>query len=315
MNALPAAVVVFGASGFIGRNIVDVLAGRVETLVGVTSGTPHVPGCTATVAMRDVASLPALPPDAVVINVAAFRYAAATFHADQSKLLTANVAIANAVYGFCAARGIKEVRLGSSVAVYPATSSVQDDNAPVDLNAWPHAGEAAYAWSKRWAEVCAEIHLRQFGVNTLSFRLSNPYGPYDSTDVASAHVAPAFIIKALAPGDTFEILGNADAERDFIFSGDVAATFAASLAHRGEHGAFNLVYGKTVSIRQLAKEVLVAAERTDKSIVIASGVAPGVNIRRATGERVRAAFKVPAFADLRAGLAPSVKWSRHALGR
>src|SRR4051794_17598145 len=261
MSALPGAVVVFGASGFIGRNIVDALAGRVTVLVGITHRAGTVPGCTAVIPIDRLDAAPALPPDTVVINAAAMRYDPRTFRADQGTILQRNVEIANTVYGFCVARKIGEVRLASSVAVYPASAALLSDEEPVDLNGWPHAGEAAYAWSKRWAEISAEVHRRQYGINTLTFRLSNPYGPYDSTDPAAAHVAPAFVMKALAPGDSFEILGNAEAERDFVFAGDVAAAFVASLNQRGRSDAFNVGFGTTSRIRELATAALRAAGR------------------------------------------------------
>lgn len=306
------AVVLFGASGFIGRNIVEALAGRLETLIGVTGSGASVPGCDVVVPVHNLAAIPALPPETVVINTAAYRYDARSFQAEQSTILTRNVAIANAVYDFCVTRKIAEVRLASSVAVYPATAAL-DDEAPVDLNGWPHAGEAAYAWSKRWAEICAEVHRRQFGIHTLTFRLSNPYGPFDSTDVGAAHVAPAFVIKALAPGETFEILGNPDAERDFVFAGDIARTFVASLDRRGVSEAYNLGYGRTATIRQLAEAALRAAGST-KRIVVASNIASGVNVRRVTATRLRRDFALDPFADLDQGMSATVAWYKTALG-
>jgi nucleoside-diphosphate-sugar epimerase len=313
MSERPRAVVVFGASGFIGRNIVDALAGTVEALVGVTHRTARVPGCTATVSIDRLDDVPPVPSDTVVINAAAVRYDASTFRAQQSAILDSNVRIANTVYGFCLARGLSEVRLASSVAVYPASWPLLTDEKSVDLNDWPHAGEAAYAWSKRWAEITAEVHRRQFGINTLIFRLSNPYGPYDATDLAAAHVAPAFVIRALAPGDRFEIMGNADAQRDFVFAGDVAAVFAASLTRRGQSDAFNIGYGTTCTIRALADAALRAAGRR-KEIVVAAAPAPGVNVRRVTAQRVRDAFALPPFADLDRGLSLTTAWYRQALG-
>ena len=314
MSALPDAVVVFGASGFIGRNIVDALAGKVAMLIGVTQRTTAVPGCTAVTPIDRIEALPALPRDTVVINVAAVRYDAGTFRADQTAIMRANVVIASTVFGFCVARGISEVRLASSVAVYPAAESADaDDGKAVDLNDWPHEGEAAYAWSKRWAEICAEVHRRQYDINTLIFRLSNPYGPHDSTDVAAAHVAPAFIMKALAAGDTFEILGNPDAERDFVFAGDVAATFAASLAVCGRSEAFNLGFGATTTIRALADAALRAAGRS-KTILISAPASATVNVRRVKVQRLHEAFKLSPFANLDQGLAATTAWYRDALG-
>ncbi len=313
MSATPEAVVVFGASGFVGRNIVDALSGRIGTLIGITNGTAQVPGCTAVCAIDRLADVAALPPDTVAINAAAVRYDARTFRGQQSQILQRNVGIANAVYAFCVARKIAEVRLASSVAVYPDGWPLLSDEKPVDLNEWPHEGEAGYAWSKRWAEICAEVHRRQYGINTLILRLSNPYGPHDSTDPAAAHVAAAFVMRALAPGDTFEILGNPAAERDFVFAGDVAAAFVASLQHRGRSDVFNLGYGQTVTIRDLAQVALRAAGR-EKRIVVSEAGNPGVSVRRVTATRVREAFGLPPFADLEKGLALTTAWYRKTLG-
>lgn len=314
MSGLPRAVVLFGASGFIGRNVVEALAPRVETLIGVTNATRQVPGCSAVVSIDRLDEIPPLPADTVVLGAAAVRYDARSFAADQADILDRNVRIANTLYRFCLARRITEVRLASSVAVYPAAWPALDDARPVDLNAWPHDGEAAYAWSKRWAEICAELYRRQFGIDTLVFRLSNPYGPYDSTDVAAAHVAAAFVIKALMPGETFEILGNPDAERDFVFAGDVAATFLASLSRRGASEVYNLGFGATVTVRQLAQAALRAAG-ADKRIVVGSASGSSVNIRRVPTQRLHRDFALAPFAGLDRGLAATTAWYRNVLER
>ena len=91
MTDMPQAVVLFGASGFIGRNIVDALSGSLETLIAVTGQGRPVTGCTASFAMSALADIPPLPSNSVIINVAAYRYDAATFQADQSQILDQNV--------------------------------------------------------------------------------------------------------------------------------------------------------------------------------------------------------------------------------
>ncbi len=118
-----------------------------------------------------------VPADAIVVNVAAQRYDADKFETAQSDMLTGNAEIANRLYRFCLTKGIREVRAASSVAVYPAACDPLDDARPVDLNAPPNPNEAFYAWSKRWSEVVADLHAERYGIHTISFRLSNPYGP------------------------------------------------------------------------------------------------------------------------------------------
>ena len=65
----------------------------------------------------------------------------------------------------------------------------------------------------------AGLHAERFGISTLSFRLTNPFGPYDATDPAAAHVAAAFVMRALEPGEVFALRG-AHVERDFLYAGD-----------------------------------------------------------------------------------------------
>ena len=250
MTGLPAALVVFGASGFIGRNLIDAFAGRLDMLVGVTGDAREVRGCTHVVRASELGDVPPLPTDTVVINFAAFRYDAGRFELAQSDIIRHNAELASRIFDFCAQRKIREMRLASSVAVYPGHLDIMDDAVPVDLNAPPHQGEAFYAWSKRWQEILASLYAERFGLNTIVFRLSNPYGPYDSTNPGKAHVAPAFVMKALNNDPVFPIRGDISVERDFTYVGDVVRAFEHSLSWRGRNDSFNVCTGQTTTLRE-----------------------------------------------------------------
>ena len=183
----------------------------------------------------------------------------------------------------------------------------------MDLNAKPHASEMGYAWSKRWAEICAEIYRDRYGINTLTFRLTNPYGPYDCTNLDQAHVAAAFVLKALSPSPTLEIKGNPKGERDFVYAADIAEVFARSLDRRGQHDHFNVAYDETTSIEDLARTTLEAAE-VNKPIVVGTGSASDVAVRRPTGQKLKTAFELPDFTPLLEGLRRTVRWYRNDLG-
>lgn len=313
---LPDAVVLFGASGFIGRNIVEALCGRVGLLIGVNASGRAVPGCDRTVAVADLASLPTLPARTAIIHVAAFRYFASRFARQQAEILSANLALTDLVYRFALEHGITELRVASSAAVYPADWAVQDDARPLDLNAWPHAGEAAYAWSKRWGEITAELWHRRAGVNTISLRLTNPYGPFDTLDEAEAHVATAFVIRALSTAPEFEVRGNPEAERDFVFAGDVALAFVEALRIEGVQAALNCAFGETTPVIGLARAAMRVAgrERPIRANPLPPGANAGVRRRHATAARLRELIPtLPPFRDLDEGLRLTMEWYRDAL--
>ena len=316
MAALPKAVVLFGASGFIGRNIKEKLKDQVELLVGVNASGQPVSGCALTVAVNALDSIPKLPPDTVIINVAAFRYFASRFGKQQAVILSNNVDLTNTIYSFALERGITELRVASSSAVYPADWKLLDDSVPLDLDAWPHAGEAAYAWSKRWGEVVAELWHRRLGISTISLRLSNPYGPFDTLDESEAHVATAFVIRALSNVDEFEVRGDPYAERDFVFSGDVATAFIESLKLRGVQTSINCVSGHATQVIELARIAMRAAGidrpiRTKPPSVHAN---QSVKTRFATASRLREIMpELPPFHGLDEGMRITMGWYRDAL--
>lgn len=303
------ALVVFGATGFVGRNLVRRLAAAGEEVIAISRSGAVVPEADRSLSMAGLDALQ-LPEDSVVYHVAAQRYDASAFNMAQSDILTANVELTNTVYAFCARAGVKEVRLGSSVAVYEAGLPLMDDADPVDLNSSPYPNEAFYAWSKRWGEVLAKLYGEKYGVSTVIFRLSNPYGPFDSTSLTGAHVLPAFVMRALGPGDTFGLMGDPDVERDFVFVDDVTDVMARSAGWRGRSEVFNLCRGKTTTLHDLAKEIL-AISGSDKRIQTEQDFTPAaVRVRRSNSDRVREAFGVPEFTSLADGLRPTVAWYR-----
>lgn len=313
MSGVPPAVVLFGAGGMVGRALVGDFQSAGIVVHAVTARGRPIPGCAMTVTPDALHTLPPLPAGTVVVTVASYRYDAGTFRADQPLILSQNAAITDCVYRFSLDRGITEVRAAGSVAVYPASWDVLDDERPLDLNAPVHAGEAAYAWSKRWAEIVADVYRQQQGINTITFRLTNPYGPFDTLSESAAHVATAFAIRALSTAPTFRIQGNPDAERDFIYTGDVAAAFRASLECIGLHDAMNLAAGRTISIRELAATVMQAADSV-RPIEVAQAAPGGVQVRKATASRLRQTFPaLPPPTSLLDGMKATLSWYRDAL--
>jgi nucleoside-diphosphate-sugar epimerase len=311
MTNMPAeTVIIMGASGFIGRNLARALKPHVTRLVPVSVSGADVEGLSGH-AFAELETLKIMP-DSIVINVAAYRYDAANFDAGQTEILLRNVEITGKVYEFCVRNGITEVRAASSIAVYPANDANFDDAAPLDLNRGPHPGELMYGWSKRIAEVYGRLFMEKNSINTVAFRLTNPYGPFDSVEENKAHVVPAFVIRALTSTGPFTVRGNPQASRDFIYIEDVCEIFRRSLAWRGRSGAYNLGSGSNSSVQQLAETVL-ELTGTKREIVAQGAATSAVTHRNCRIDRLKADFGMTDFVTLAEGLKPTIAWYRDAL--
>ncbi|MEM7243361.1 MAG: NAD(P)-dependent oxidoreductase [Pseudomonadota bacterium] len=308
---IPSHIIIVGATGFLGRNLVTRMSGR-SVLTAVSGSGRAVPGADQSMRIDQLSELPKLPQDCVVINLAAQPYDAARFDAAQSDILTTNIGIVHQVYRFCVEREIKEVRSASSVAVYPAGLETLDDEKPVDLSIDPNPNEMFYGWSKRWSEIAARLYSKKFGISTLSFRLSNPYGPYDSTNIDKAHVLPAFVMRALGDEPEFTIRGNAKTERDFVFAEDVCDVFERSLAWSGTSDQFNLCTGTSVDLQALAETLLRLVGKT-RPIKTGETLVQSVLARRATNAKLKAAFDKSTFTSLESGLKHTLDWYANAL--
>lgn len=304
------AVLVFGASGFVGLNLVERLVAEGREVFAVTGSGAPVAGAARTVALDAIADIGALPGDITACHVAAYRYDATRFDLAQSDILLNNANLNARILHFCAERKIAELRMASSVAVYEAGLAVMDDATPVDLNASPFESEAFYAWSKRFAEISAGLYAKRFGVNAVIFRLSNPYGPHDSINPNKAHVAPAFVMKALDTNPVFPIRGDPNVERDFTYVGDVVEAFVRSLEWRDRIETFNLCRGETSTLTELAETVMRVAG-VAKPIEAGAPGAFGPAKRVSTSARIQKELGL-SFHSLEDGMKPTIDWYRNA---
>jgi len=226
--------------------------------------------------------------------------------------LSQNVDIVNGVYQFCVLKGIKELRAASSIAVYPSTAVDLDDSVPVDLNVDPYDSERMYGWSKRIQEVYARLYEKSHGIHTVLFRLSNPFGPFDCLVEESAHVVPAFIIRALGHPQEFAVRGNPLAARDFIYVEDVCQAFEISLAWREKSDAYNIAQGQNLTVQDLATKVLQLAGADCP--VVSSGASTNLVVsRNCLVDRFKTDFGLSAFTSVDDGLAKTIEWYKNAL--
>jgi nucleoside-diphosphate-sugar epimerase len=143
------------------------------------------------------------------------------------------------------AAGVRRVVLVSSAAVYGDPAQV-----PTPESAPLHP-LSPYGLSKQIAEQYGRLYSELYGLECVSLRFFNVYGPRQQPDSAYAAAIPRFIA-ALARGQQPTIYGDGTQTRDFTFVGDsVRALWVAATAPGIAGAVFNVGSGNPSSLRDL----------------------------------------------------------------
>jgi UDP-glucose 4-epimerase len=152
--------------------------------------------------------------------------------------------------------GVKRVVFTSSGSVYG-----DQGEQPLTENTPPNPG-SPYAVSKLAAEHYVRTIGALWGIETVSLRVFNAYGPGQPLPAAHPPVIPHFLRQTVR-GGSLVIYGRGEQTRDFVHVDDVVeAMVAAATAPTVNRLMINIGSGVETSIRDLAQYVLEAVGKT-----------------------------------------------------
>ena len=128
----------------------------------------------------------------------------------------------------------------------------------------PDENSIGYSMAKKNLVIQSWTYRQQYDFNSVVLLPANLYGPHDNFDLETSHVVPALIRKFLEAkerGDK-EVVGwgTGAATREFLYSLDTAQAILDMAERVNESGPFNLGTGKETSVKDL---IDVIAEKTD----------------------------------------------------
>jgi nucleoside-diphosphate-sugar epimerase len=145
--------------------------------------------------------------------------------------------------------GVRRVVIASSAAVYGDA-----DVMPIveDIELRPMS---PYAVSKRITEMLGELYTRSFGLEVVSLRYFNVYGPRQQPDSMYAAAIPIFLGRMMNDNSA-TVFGDGTQTRDFVFIDDVvrANLIAAEQPAAAGH-SFNVCSGCEISVLDLLKVI------------------------------------------------------------
>lgn len=151
--------------------------------------------------------------------------------------------------------GIKRVIFSSSGALYG-----EQGQQPIREDAVPHP-TSPYAASKVAAECYVSTIGALWGIETVSLRIFNVFGPGQQLPPAHAPVIPQLTKQALS-GGSLVIFGDGTQTRDFVYLDDViAALVAVATAEGVDRLVINVGSGEETSINELVEETATVTGR------------------------------------------------------
>ena len=146
--------------------------------------------------------------------------------------------------------GVRRVVLASSGAVY-GDLGVQTLTESITPNP-----RSPYAVSKLAAEYYVRTIGRLWGIETVSLRIFNAYGPGQHLPASHPPVVPHYLKQALR-GGTLVAHGDGSQTRDYVYVDDVVSALVAAATAPNINGlVINVGSGVETSIRDLIKTVL-----------------------------------------------------------
>lgn len=254
---MPSALVT-GAAGFIGSHLVDGLLDRGYRVTGLdnftTGSTENLENARENDQftliegdIRDKEIVDAAMADVdAVFHLAAYTSVPGSF--DRPEYVSAVNCTGTATVLSAAVKvDVESVVLASSAAVYGSDVPV-----PVDESTAPNP-ESPYASSKLYTEQLGQQFVSEFGIDIISLRFFNVYGPRQNPEGEYAAVVPKFI-ELMNRGKQPVIFGDGKQTRDFIFIEDVVRANVAAAENDGS-GVFNVGRGESESLMNLIERL------------------------------------------------------------
>ena len=171
---------------------------------------------------------------------------------------TDNAVMNSYIFRAAAEAGVKNLIFFSCTVMYQSSDkALKEDD--LDLNTPLNDRYFGVGWTKLYLEKMAEFYSRISETKFTVIRHSNIYGPYDKFDLERSHVMGATITKVLSAKENSSVLvwGTGEEERDLLFIDDLIS-FVRLAIQRQKSGylLLNCGAGQAISIKELVKKII-----------------------------------------------------------
>lgn len=296
-------VLVLGGTGFVGRNIMEVLQRAKLDCVSVSR--------TEGIDLRDIAAVHKFlhkQKPTCIINCAAHVGSLNYVSQQAANIVLDNTRMILNIYQAVADECPKAVIINPIAnCAYPATVNTFEEDRWWDGHL--HRSVLSYGSTRRMLWSVAECFQMQYGIRSIHFLVPNMYGPNDSTDPNKAHALNALISKFVkakkAEANHIEIWGSGVAIREWLYAGDFANVVLAVTQNPtmiGLSEPLNIAQNFGLSVRELV-DLIVNITKFKGRITYDYSMPDGAPRKVMDDRRFRKVFPEFQFTPLEEGIA------------
>jgi len=304
MNLKDASVLVTGASGFVGRNLVELMRAR-----GIKPVTPKRASFDL-LEQTQVRRLLAETKPEVVFHLAGLVGGIGANRDRPAEFNYQNLMIGAMALNEAWRAGVKKFVALMGGCSYPAKAPSPIKETEL-FNGYPQKESAPYSLAKAMSAVQAQAYRQQYGFNAIVLVPGNLYGPHDNFDLNNSHVIPALIRKytEAKKSGAREVVawGSGKPVRDFVYVKD--ACEAILLAAEKYDGAdlINISSGQPVTIKELT-EMIAELVGFEGRVVWDASKPDGQMEKGFDVTRMRQVLGFECRTSLREGLRQTIAW-------
>ena len=307
-------VLVTGAGGFIGHQLVSYLVDRGYWVRGVDIKEPeYEPTRAHQFELLDLRSwencLKATAAVEQVYGLAANMGGIGFIESNKAVIVRDNTMIN--LHSIEAARvnGVKRYLYTSSACVYPGYLQDTSEVTPLkESDAYPADAEDGYGWEKLYMERICRHYTEDFGLDTRVVRFHNIFGPLGTYD-GGREKSPAAICRKIAladDGEAIEVWGDGEQTRSYCYIDDCVEGIYR-LMQSDYREPLNLGQDRLLSINDLVNMVAtIAAKRIRKQYDLTKP--QGVRGRNSDNTLLRQVLGWEPTISLEEGLTRTYKW-------
>ena len=244
-------VLLTGATGFVGQNIIQKLSGKYD-LIALGSK-----DCDLRIQSRCEILIDSVEPD-IIVHAAGTVGGIGANKENPGKFMYENLIMGTNLIHKAMVNNIPKFILLSTVCSYPKFTKVPFREEDL-WEGYPEETNAPYGIAKKTLMKLIETYHEQYGFNGVNLIPVNMYGPHDHFNLTSSHVIPALILKVKRAIETRQksitLWGTGQASREFLYAPDCAEAIELAIAKEVPPQPINVGTGKEIKICELIQTI------------------------------------------------------------